>query len=211
MNEQEARDWLLALDVPRETLDRIATFIDMLTDEMPRQNLIADSTLPHIWTRHIVDSAQLLPLVFPSAKTWLDLGSGAGFPGLVIALIHPAMQVTLVESRRKRIAFLEHATGLLGLSGRVTVLGARLETIGAQPFDIISARAFAPLEKLLPLAHRFSTAKTRWLLPKGKNAASELAAAQGSWQGSFKVVRSVTDSDAAIIAADNVQPKGRRR
>jgi 16S rRNA (guanine527-N7)-methyltransferase len=211
MTESEAQDWLRGISVPRETMDRLEAFIALLTEEMPHQNLIAASTLPHIWNRHIADSAQLLPLAMPSAQSWLDLGSGAGLPGIVLALLNPALHITLVESRRKRIDFLQRTAETLGLLHQVKVAGARLETMEAQPFDIISARAFAPLVRLLPLAHRFSTAKTRWLLPKGQSAASELAAAQGSWQGSFRVVPSVTDPDAAIIVAEQVQPKGRRR
>lgn len=210
MTEDEAHTWLAEHDVPRETLARIDTFIAILTEEMRRQNLIAESTLPHIWARHIVDSAQLLPLAPASARTWLDLGSGAGFPGLLIAMIDPEKQVMLVESRRKRIDFLGRAAESLGLAERVTVMGSRLESIDSRAFDVISARAFAPLDRLLPLAHRFSTVKTRWLLPKGKSTASELEAIRGSWQGSFQVVASATDPDAAIIVAEEVQPRGRR-
>jgi 16S rRNA (guanine527-N7)-methyltransferase len=210
VTEDEARSWLLVSHVPRETLTQIEAFIALLTEEMLRQNLIAESTLPHIWARHIVDSAQLLPLAPSGAEAWLDLGSGAGFPGLLVAMIDPAKRVTLVESRRKRIDFLQRCAESLGVSDRVSVVGSRLETIDSNAFDVISARAFAPLDRLLPLAHRFSTPKTCWLLPKGKSAASELEAVRGSWQGRFQVVPSVTDPDAAIIVADGVQPRGRR-
>jgi 16S rRNA (guanine527-N7)-methyltransferase len=211
MTELEARDWLRGIGVSRETMDQLETFIALLIEEMPRQNLIAASTLPNIWNRHIVDSAQLVALATPSAQSWLDLGSGAGLPAIIVASLNPGLHVTLVESRRKRIDFLQRTTESLGLAPQVNIIGSRLEMMEARGFDVISARAFAPLERLLPLAHRFSTPKTRWLLPKGQSAASELAAAQGSWQGSFRVVPSVTDQDAAIIVAEQVQPKGRRR
>jgi 16S rRNA (guanine527-N7)-methyltransferase len=211
VTESEAQDWLRDIGVSRETMERLAAFIALLIAEMPHQNLIAASTLPTIWSRHVVDSAQLVPLATPSAQSWLDLGSGAGLPGIIVAILNPALQLTLVESRRKRIDFLQRTAESLGLLPQANVVGSRLETLESRSFDIISARAFAPLERLLPLAHRFSTAKTRWLLPKGQSAASELAAAQGSWQGSFQVVPSVTDPDAAIIVAEQVQPKGRRR
>jgi len=211
MTETEAREWLSGIGVSRETMDRLGVFITILTNEMQHQNLIAVSTVPTIWNRHIVDSAQLLPLAGASVQNWLDLGSGAGLPGLIIALLNPVLRVTLVESRRKRIDFLERAAEALGLAEQVTVVGSRLEMIETRPFDVISARAFAPLERLLPLAHRFSTTNTRWLLPKGQSAASELAAARGSWQGDFQVVPSVTDPGAAIIVAEQIQPKGRRR
>lgn len=211
MNQDEAREWLrVQLDVSRETMERLDALVSLVAEESLRQNLISASTLPTIWDRHIVDSAQLLTLVSKRPGSWLDLGSGAGFPGMVVAAIDRTIDIVLVESRRKRIEFLEHVAATLGVSDRVKVAGSRLETIDTQAFDVISARAFAPLDRLLPLASRFSTPKTLWLLPKGRGAASELDAARSSWQGNFRIVPSVTDPDAAIIVAQNVQPKGRR-
>jgi 16S rRNA (guanine527-N7)-methyltransferase len=211
VSDEEAKAWLEAqLNVSRETLVRLESLVTLVTAESQQQNLIAASTLPTIWDRHIVDSAQLLALAPAGAGSWLDLGSGAGFPGMVVAAIARSMEMVLVESRRKRIDFLTHVAAALGVSDRVTIAGSRLELIETRPFDVISARAFAPLDRLLPLAVRFSTPKTVWLLPKGRGAASELAAARSSWQGEFRIVASVTDPDAAIIVARNVQPKGRR-
>ena len=210
MTEDEAKAWVAGrADVSRETFVKLEALAAIVLEEAPRQNLISASTVPHLWVRHIVDSVQLLDQVEAPA-TWIDLGSGAGFPGMVVAAILSSTHVTLVESRRKRIDFLSRMADELGLSNRVTIAGSRLELIDPRPFDVISARAFAPLDRLLPLAHSFSTAKTRWLLPKGRSAASELAAVRGSWQGSFKIVPSVTDPEAAIIVAQNVQPRGRR-
>ena len=208
MTEQEAQGWL-ADHVSRETLAGLGELVDRVRAEMPRQNLIAASTSEHIWTRHIVDSAQLAGLAPESARCWLDLGSGAGFPGLVIALVRPGLRVTLVESRRKRAEFLAATAKALDVAHRVEVRGQRLELIRESPFDVISARAFAPLKRLLPLAHRFSHEHTIWLLPKGRSAASELEAVAGSWQGDFQVVPSMTDSEAAIIIAREVQPRGK--
>jgi len=210
MTEDEAKAWVAdRADVSRETFVKLEALAAIIVDEAPRQNLISASTIPQLWVRHIVDSVQLLDHV-EAPVTWIDLGSGAGFPGMVVAAILSSTHVTLVESRRKRIDFLSRMADELGLSNRVTIAGSRLELIAPRPFDVISARAFAPLDRLLPLAHSFSTAKTRWLLPKGRSAASELAAVRGSWQGSFKIVPSVTDPEAAIIVAQNVQPRGRR-
>ncbi len=208
MTEQEARSWLDA-NVPRETLAGLEHLVALILDEMPRQNLIAASTADHIWTRHIVDSAQLVPMAPEGAKTWIDLGSGAGFPGMVVALIRADLRITLVESRRKRIDFLRFMATSLGITDRVTVIGQRLEVLRSDPHDVISARAFAPLDRLLPLAHRFSHSRTEWLLPKGRSAASELAAVADSWQGDFRIVPSLTDPEAAIIVARHVQPRGR--
>jgi 16S rRNA (guanine527-N7)-methyltransferase len=209
MTDDEARAWL-ATYVPRETIAVLESLIAIVIDEMARQNLIAASTVDHIWTRHVVDSAQLLPLAPAAARSWIDLGSGAGFPGMVVAAMRPDMRVTLVESRRKRIDFLESMAVRLGLADRVTVAGTRLETLETAPYDVISARAFAPIDRLLPLAHRFSTPGTVWLLPKGRSAVSELEAAETSWQGSFRIEQSVTDSEAAIIVAQKVQPMTKR-
>lgn len=208
MTENEARGWIGAR-VPRETVEQLERLSLIILDEMNRQNLIAASTADHIWARHILDSAQLLPLAPQSAQSWIDLGSGAGFPGMVVAVMRPQLHVTLVESRRKRIDFLAAMAVSLGVSDRVTIAGQRLETLDAAPHDVISARAFAPLDRLLPLAHRFSHPETAWLLPKGRSAASELEAVTGSWQGDFRIEPSMTDPDSAIIVATRIQPKGR--
>lgn len=209
MTEEEARAWL-APHVPRGTFDRLEQLIGLILDEMTRQNLISASTADHIWARHIVDSAQLVPLAPDDAECWIDLGAGAGFPGIVVALMMPDLRMTLVESRRKRIDFLQHLADSLGIADRVTVAGKRLEMLDASPQDVISARAFAPLDRLLPLAHRFSHGDTHWLLPKGRSAASELEAVTGSWQGDFRIVPSLTDPEAAIIVASQVQPRAKR-
>jgi 16S rRNA (guanine527-N7)-methyltransferase len=208
MSEAEARAWI-ETHVPRETVAKLERLIAIVIDETARQNLISASTIDHIWTRHILDSAQLLPLA-PEARSWIDLGSGAGFPGMVVAAMRPELRVTLVESRRKRIDFLVAMAEALGLGDRVTVAGKRLEMLDTATYDVISARAFAPLDRLLPLAHRFSHPDTVWLLPKGRSAASELEAVAASWQGDFRVEPSMTDSEAAIIVGRRVQPKAVR-
>jgi 16S rRNA (guanine527-N7)-methyltransferase len=209
MTEEEARAWLAARNVSRETFDRIKAFLSFLTDEATRQNLIAASTLDSLWARHVVDSAQLLDHA-GEWQSWLDLGAGAGFPGLIVAMLREA-QVTLIESRTKRIAFLEEAARIAGVADRVMVVGSRVETAPRRRYDVISARAFAPLPKLLDLAQPFTDKSTRFVLPKGRSAAEELAAARASWQGSFRLVPSITDSEAAIIVADGVIPGKTRR
>jgi 16S rRNA (guanine527-N7)-methyltransferase len=208
MTEAEAQDWLREhLHVSRETIDRLESFVGFLKRESVSQNLIAASTLDTIWSRHIVDSAQLLthlpndPHSGPtpsSGRAWLDLGSGAGFPGIVAALLTD-MPVTLVESRAKRIEYLERAVTMLDLEGRVNVAGMSLEKLKTAPFSVISARAFAPLPRLLALSARFSTKNTLWLLPKGRNARRELEEAQTHWSMDFHVEPSVTDDEAGII------------
>ena len=202
MTEQEARAWLEARNVPRETFSAIERFLAFLKAEAASQNLIAASTIDAVWARHVVDSAQLLDHA-PDWESWLDLGAGAGFPGLIIALLGTG-RVTLIESRAKRIAFLREAAAVAGVGDRVEVIGRRVETAPRRRYDVISARAFAPLPKLFELAFPFADKKTRWVLPKGKSAAAELEAARTSWQGDFRLVPSVTDSEAAILVASGV-------
>jgi 16S rRNA (guanine527-N7)-methyltransferase len=198
MTEDEAKAWLAEkLDVPRETWERLEAFVAFLQLEVPQQNLISATTLDHIWSRHIVDSAQLLKFAGEKGE-WLDLGSGAGFPGIVIALLS-SYRVTLVESRGRRIDYLNRAIGLLDLEHSTTVAGMPVERLETAPYSVISARAFAPLPKLLDLSQRFSTQKTLWLLPKGKNAVRELHEAHGRWELDMKVEPSVTDSEAGIL------------
>jgi 16S rRNA (guanine527-N7)-methyltransferase len=211
MTEEEARAWVEAeFAVPRETMDGLDAFADLLAAENERQNLVSRGTLSQIWGRHIVDSAQLLRFVPSPEASWLDLGTGAGFPGLVVSALHGG-PVTLIESRRLRVDFLHRAAEALGVTDRVTILLDRVERVPTRPFDVISARAFAPMRELLELAHRFSTEKTRWVLPKGRSAQSELEAAESSWQGSFRLEPSLTDPDSGIIIADAVRPRGRKK
>lgn len=168
-----------------------------LQKENERQNLIAASSLDHIWQRHFLDSAQLLHHVPRGTGPWLDLGSGAGFPGLVIAILRPECDVRLVESRRRRVEWLEGIATALSLTN-VTVIGNALEKIRSFEADVISARAFAPLQKLVDISARFSTIQTTWVLPKGRSAAQELQDLRG-WRHSFHVEQSLTDPDAGVI------------
>ena len=201
MTEQEAVLWLESeLGVSRETMDALKICVAFLKREASSQNLISASTLDHIWSRHIVDSAQLLQFLdhAPADTRWLDLGSGAGFPGLIIALLTD-YNVTLVESRARRIDYLQRAVEMLDLTRRVHVAGVTLERLETGPYSVISARAFAPLPKLFDLAERFATIKTLWLLPKGRNADHEWQDAQGVWDGNFQVMKSITDQNAGIL------------
>jgi 16S rRNA (guanine527-N7)-methyltransferase len=207
MDEAEAKR---RLDVPRETIERLEAFVALLREENERQNLVSRASLDTLWQRHILDSAQLARFAPIGARAWLDLGTGAGFPGLLVPLFHPARAI-LVEARRLRAGFLRAAASVLGLSERVEILCSRLEAVPARPVDVISARAFAPLPQLLALAERFSRPETIWILPKGRNAKSELEAAQSSWQGDFRLEPSLTDADARIVVASRVRRKPRGR
>ena len=200
-DEASAREWIATLhNVSRETLDRLGRFTSLLTEEARRQNLVAASTLgPALWVRHLADSAQLLPLAPPSGGHWIDLGSGAGLPGIVIAILAPHWQVTLVESRRLRCDFLRSVVADLGLEAQVTVAQHRVEVHRDGPYDVISARAYAPLSALLASANHLAQKSTVWLLPKGKNAVNELSTLPQAWQKLFHVEPSRTDSEARIL------------
>jgi 16S rRNA (guanine527-N7)-methyltransferase len=171
--------------------------IGLLTAENGRQNLVAANSLAQVWQRHIVDSAQLLAHVPRETSPWLDLGSGAGFPGLVIAALRPACEVWLIESRSLRSEWLARASRTLGLEN-VRVIAGRVEDVPATVAGAITARAFAPLARLLDLSARFSTSATLWVLPKGRSAQQELQSL-GGWNHMFHVEQSLTDPQAGII------------
>jgi 16S rRNA (guanine527-N7)-methyltransferase len=201
MTEEEAQAWLRAeYDVSRETWQQLETFSALLRDEMHRQNLISKASADSLWARHIVDSAQLL-LYAPApeaGKVWLDLGTGAGFPGIIIAILTP-YKVKMVESRKRRAEFLNQVVEQTGIGDHAIVIESRLETMESFPADVISARAFAPLDRLIALSHRFSTENTVWLLPKGKNAVRELKGLSPKRQKMFHVEHSLTDPNAGIL------------
>jgi 16S rRNA (guanine527-N7)-methyltransferase len=207
MDEAAAREVVQReFDVPRETIERLDAFVALLAEENQRQNLVSRTSLEQIWQRHILDSVQLLRWAPAPAATWLDLGSGAGFPGLIVAALHNG-PVTLVEERRLRIDFLRRAAETLGIEGRVEIIPSKVERVDRRTFEVITARAFAPLARLFELAARFSTTKTLWILPKGRNARSELDEAESSWQGVFRLEPSLTDPEASIILAEGVRRK----
>jgi 16S rRNA (guanine527-N7)-methyltransferase len=208
VTEEEARAWVeRTFDVPRETMERMDRFVALLADEGQRQNLVSAASLESVWTRHIADSAQLLRFA-PTGATWADLGSGAGFPGLIVSLFHDG-PVTLIESRRLRADFLERAADALAVA--VEILPCRAERVTGRKFGVVSARAFAPLDRLLEIGAPLATPETIWILPKGRNAKSELAARDSSWQGRFHVEPSLTDQAAGIVIAEQVSRPRKRK
>ena len=192
-------------DVSRETIEKLDAYAALLKAENARQNLVAVSTLGHLWERHLLDSAQLVRFEGRPAGSGIDIGSGAGLPGIVIACLVEG-PVTLVEPRRLRADFLHRVVESLDLGANV--LCARAERLDGR-FDVITARAVAPLARLLELSHHLSTGKTIWILPKGRIAQSELAEARRAWQGMFHVEPSLTDADSRIIVGTGV--KARRK
>ena len=207
MTEEEARIWLEGR-ADGAGLARLDRLVAMLREEAGRQNLVSASTLDAVWVRHVVDSAQLLDLAPNEMSNWLDIGTGAGFPGMVIAALRPELPVMLVEPRRRRVEWLNTLADALGLS-RVRVECAKIERQQPFPAAVISARAVAWLPDLLQSAAAFSTPDTTWLLPKGASAAQELTVLPAPIRGMFHVEQSVTDPAARIIVGKGRIETGR--
>ena len=194
--------------VSRETLDRLTAYVDLLKSEAERQNLIAPSTISAVWERHVLDSAQLARFEPRAGYRWVDIGSGAGLPGMVLAILLED-PITLIEPRRLRAEFLREAARSLGLSERVRVECAKVERAEGT-FDVITARAVASLDTLLAISQHLSTSGTTWILPKGRNAQSELAQAKLNWHCDARVEQSCTDPDSEILVLTKVGARKRR-
>jgi 16S rRNA (guanine527-N7)-methyltransferase len=195
-------------DVSRETVELLNRYAELLRDESSRQNLVSASTLGSLWERHILDSAQLVRFEPREGASWVDIGSGAGLPGIVIAAL-VAGPVLLVEPRRLRSEFLERTVAVLGLNDRVTIACAKIEKIGGR-FEAITARAVANLDRLLKISTHLSTRNSVWVLPKGQRAESELAEARRNWHCDVEIVPSRTDPDSRILLLRNVKARGGR-
>lgn len=209
MTEDQAREWLRRLpECDDAAMARLTLLVEMLAEENTKQNLVSAASIDQVWLRHVVDSAQLLPHVKRgSSRPWIDLGTGAGFPGLVIAALRPECEVLMVESRNRRIEWLDRAREAMGLD-KARVIGQRLELVETVSCSAISARAFAPLDKLISLSARFSTSDTIWLLPKGRSASQELNDLS-KWRHVFHVEQSLTDPQAGIIVGTLAGGKGK--
>jgi 16S rRNA (guanine527-N7)-methyltransferase len=200
------RETALALvTVSRETLERLDRFVATLVTWQRRINLIAPATIPEIWTRHVADSLQL-QLLAPAARVWLDLGSGGGFPGLVLACAlaeAPGARVHLIESNGKKVAFLREAIRVTGAPA--IVHQARIEQMGTtldESIEVVTARALAPLSDLLGLAEPWLKSGAQALLPKGQDVGVELTEASKYWNLEAVLVPSKTDANARIVKID---------
>lgn len=194
--------------VSRETFERIVQFEELVREEAKRHNLVAASTLEHLWERHILDSAQLVRFEPHRGASWVDIGAGAGLPGVVVALL-VAGPVLLVEPRRLRAEFLARSIAQLGLANRVRVFAAKAERADGR-FDVVTARAVARLDRLLEMSTHLSTKNSIWVLPKGRSAGSELDEAKRNWQCEARRVPSLTDPDSEILVLRSVRARGAR-
>ena len=185
-------------NVSRETLSRLKAYVDVLTDWNARHNLVSARSLEDVWRRHVWDSAQLIQYIPAYTKTVADLGSGAGFPGLVLAeLLRGRADVVLYEATRKKAEFLEAAARRMGLN--VGIRNVRIEAGRHEPVDVVTARALAPLDKLLGYAQQMAARHTVCLFLKGQSLASELTEARKSWRMKALQHPSETDPSGVIL------------
>jgi 16S rRNA (guanine527-N7)-methyltransferase len=212
-----------ATGVSHETLSRLKAYVGMLEDWNRRHNLVSPGSLPEVWRRHVWDSAQLATLIPPEALILADMGSGAGFPGLVLAeLLRGKTKVTLFEATAKKCAFLQAVCDRLELNAKVR--NVRMEDVEPLAFDVVTARACAPLEKLLGYAQHFTRPNTVCLFLKGQNVGSELTEAHKHWKMNLQQHPSLTDPSGCILEIRELahvqqasprlgrrQPEGRRR
>ena len=210
--EKDRAETLRLLPVSRETVARLDTFVALLLRWQTIKNLVAPSTLSTVWTRHILDSAQIFPL-FPDARVWIDMGSGAGFPGIVIAILSasvPGAHIHLIESNGRKASFLREVARELVLP--VTVHNERVETARAHLPDIcdcVTARALAPLTDLLTLQHHHLKIHSPSAFLKGQDIEEELTLAAKYWNIDLELVPSITNPDGQIVLVRQARLKGK--
>lgn len=203
----EAEDFARGFDVSRETVARLQHYAALLAKWNPAINLVSKTTLPHLWTRHFADSAQLLALAEPHAKRWVDLGSGGGFPGLVVALLaaeaRPELRVSCIESDQRKATFLRTVARDTGVD--VEVIAKRIDDVAPFAADVVSARALAPLDVLIGYAAPHLAPGGVALFLKGTGRAVEVDRALAHWAFRLDTIASRTDSASAILKVGDIR------
>jgi 16S rRNA (guanine527-N7)-methyltransferase len=190
--------------VSRETLGRLKLYVSTLADWNERHNLVSAASLADVWRRHIWDCAQLARFVPEDAKSLADMGAGAGLPGLILAaILHGRTKVTLYEATTKKANFLAAAASAMHV--KITVRNMRIEDAAAERFDVVTARAMAPLPKLLSYAQKFVGKDSVCLFPKGQNVESELTDARKSWKLKVRKHPSQSDPSGTILEIRELQ------
>ncbi|MBT8458739.1 MAG: 16S rRNA (guanine(527)-N(7))-methyltransferase RsmG [Boseongicola sp.] len=204
MNDEKAR-FADSFNVSRETLNRLEIYADLLRKWNKRINLVAPGTIETLWSRHFMDSAQVLALSPSAAQRWTDLGSGGGFPGAIVALLanNLDLRVILIESDQRKAAFLRAVSRETGAN--FSVMAERAEAAVPTKADVVSARALAPLETLLGYVAHHIDNNGLALLPKGAKAASEVELARKTWSFTCESIPSMTDKDAAILKIGDIK------
>ncbi len=196
----------LGINVPRGTLARLEAYAALLTKWQAKINLVGPATLPELWRRHFLDSAQLAPLLSETNGTLVDLGSGAGFPGLVLAIMSD-WQVHLIDSDQRKCAFLRQVALDCGVLDRVTIHARRIEQVTGIAADLVTARACAPLDALLDLAEPFAGEGGSCLFLKGAQAEEELTQARRRWTMRVETRGSLSDPGGTILIITQLKRK----
>jgi 16S rRNA (guanine527-N7)-methyltransferase len=203
----ESVDLYAGFAVSRETIEALERFTELVVKWNQAINLVSKATIPDLWSRHVLDSAQLFPLSPKEARHWVDMGSGGGFPGIVAAILaketRPDLRFTLVEVDQRKSTFLREASRTLGLGA--TVLSDRVEDIAPLDADILSARALAPLSKLIDLSLSHLKPDGVCLFLKGSQFEAEVEAAQKDWAFEIEAVPSLTGSDSAVLKVQRMK------
>jgi 16S rRNA (guanine527-N7)-methyltransferase len=193
-------------NVSRETFEKLEKYVELVLKWQKSVNLISNSTISQIWERHVCDSVQLINLMDINNNKFFDIGSGAGFPGLVLAIIlqekNPEAVVELVESDRKKCLFLNEVKRQLGLN--VKISNQRIENLDDNKYDVITSRALASLDKLFDYVYRFCDLDTKLIFPKGENFEKEILDAKENWVFSCKIEVSKTNDKAVVLIIENL-------
>ena len=207
-SESDKAEALKLTPISRETETRLDFYLDLLRQWQTKTNLVAPSTLPHLWTRHVADSLQLVTLA-PTARTWIDLGSGGGFPGVVLACAlaeRPGARVHLVERNSKKAAFLREALRIISAPGIVYATGIEdiVDSIEG-PIDCVTARALAPLHQLIGFAEPLVRKGAKALFLKGQDVEAELTEATKYWNIKPNLHASLTGGQGWIVELDHIE------
>ena len=196
-------------NVSRETIDKLEKFQNMVLEWNKQLNLISKASEQNIWERHILDSLQLCQFIDNTDKTLYDFGSGAGFPGVVLAIVSkqlfPKLKVNLIESISKKTKFLDEVNKKLDLE--MNVINDRVEKLKLPCADIITSRAMASLEKLLNYAKPLCNDKTKLIFPKGEKWEEEIKMAKNKWNFDYKCTQSLTNSNGCILQINKIRRK----
>lgn len=196
-------------NVSRETSQKLAEFVGLLEKWNPKINLVSKTTIPEVWDRHILDSAQLYGLIPPKSTSIVDIGTGGGFPGMVLAIMmhetHPNTVVTMIESDMRKCAFLQTTVSQLKINA--VIKAQRVESVAPMGAEVLTSRALAPLSKLLGFADRHLAASGRGIFLKGENAEAEIDEALASWQFDLQKKTSETSAAAVVLEISNIRPR----
>jgi len=195
-------------NVSRETIAKLKTYESSLVEWQNKFNLVSKSSLETAWNRHFLDSVQLWEYIPENARTMLDFGSGAGFPGMVLAIIaaekQKELKISLVESIRKKTLYLKAVKELSGVS--VNIINDRIENLSPQVADVITSRAMSKLENLFAYAYRFTNKNTVMIFPKGKSYSEEIKEAQKKWRFNCEIKDNLFDNEGKILVINNLSP-----